>query len=46
MNARPEGFRTSELPIELEREIFEIAASSYPKCIPRLVLVARRVHSW
>ena len=48
MNVRPEGFRTStsELPIELERDIFEIAASSYPKCTPKLILVARRVREW
>ncbi|KIM45596.1 hypothetical protein M413DRAFT_24768 [Hebeloma cylindrosporum] len=46
MNVRPESPRTSELPSELEREIFEIAASSHPKWIPKLVLVARRVRIW
>ncbi|KAJ7669914.1 hypothetical protein DFH06DRAFT_1179472 [Mycena polygramma] len=34
------------LPQELEREIFEIAALSYPSSIPRFMLVAWRVRSW
>jgi len=35
-----------DLPIELEREIFELAAHDDPRCAPRLMLVARRVHDW
>ncbi|KAJ7784961.1 hypothetical protein DFH07DRAFT_872923 [Mycena maculata] len=34
------------LPGELEREIFEISALSLPVSIPKLMLVARRVHDW
>ncbi|KAF8149392.1 hypothetical protein B0H34DRAFT_733582 [Crassisporium funariophilum] len=34
------------LPAELEREIFEIAASAYPSCVVELVRVARRVQEW
>jgi uncharacterized integral membrane protein len=34
------------LPLELERIIFEIAALVYPKSIPSLILVARRVKHW
>jgi hypothetical protein len=34
------------LPVELEREIFELAAFLYPDCMPVLVLVAQRVKSW
>ncbi|KAJ6452047.1 hypothetical protein C8R45DRAFT_1041252 [Mycena sanguinolenta] len=34
------------LPPELERSIFEAAALSWPRCIPRLMLVAWRVKSW
>ncbi|KAJ7751755.1 hypothetical protein DFH07DRAFT_826046 [Mycena maculata] len=34
------------LPPELEKEIFEIAASSRPLSIPRLMLVAWRVKTW
>ncbi|KAJ7121819.1 hypothetical protein C8R43DRAFT_1112098 [Mycena crocata] len=34
------------LPVELEREIFEIAARSRPGSIPTLVLVASRVKFW
>ncbi|KIM45598.1 hypothetical protein M413DRAFT_24770 [Hebeloma cylindrosporum] len=35
-----------DIPIELEREIFEIAAYDDPQFAPRLMLVARRVHDW
>ncbi|KAJ7022211.1 hypothetical protein C8F04DRAFT_1138604 [Mycena alexandri] len=34
------------LPAELEREIFETAASMYSHSIPRLLRVARRVLTW
>jgi hypothetical protein len=34
------------LPIELERQIFEICASSRPVLIPKLMLVAWRVKQW
>jgi hypothetical protein len=34
------------LPVELEREIFELAAFLHPECMPMLVLVAQRVKSW
>ncbi|KAJ7142963.1 hypothetical protein C8R44DRAFT_761485 [Mycena epipterygia] len=34
------------LPAELEREIFEIAALSNSRSIPRLLLVSRRVRIW
>ncbi|KAJ6452823.1 hypothetical protein C8R45DRAFT_638733 [Mycena sanguinolenta] len=34
------------LPLELEREIFEICAFSQPTCIPKLVLVAKHVKDW
>ncbi|KAJ7466668.1 hypothetical protein B0H11DRAFT_1733189 [Mycena galericulata] len=34
------------LPVELEKEIFEIAAYSRPLCIPKLMLVAWRVKIW
>ncbi|KAJ7162817.1 hypothetical protein C8R46DRAFT_1101598 [Mycena filopes] len=37
---------TAVLPAELEREIFEIAASRGRSSIPRLLLVARRVKIW
>ncbi|KAJ7620058.1 hypothetical protein FB45DRAFT_1032759 [Roridomyces roridus] len=33
-------------PLDLEREIFETAAILRPKIIPRLLLVAQRVHTW
>ncbi|KAJ7167100.1 hypothetical protein C8R46DRAFT_1035057 [Mycena filopes] len=33
-------------PAELEREIFETAATREPSSIPRLLLVAHRVHIW
>lgn len=35
-----------KLPPELERTIFEIAARSRPVTIPKLMLVAQRVHTW
>ncbi|KAJ7107322.1 hypothetical protein C8R44DRAFT_804497 [Mycena epipterygia] len=35
-----------ELPPELEREIFETTALLYPKTIPKLLRVARRVLLW
>ncbi|KAF8149386.1 hypothetical protein B0H34DRAFT_802388 [Crassisporium funariophilum] len=35
-----------QLPVELEREIFEIAASAYPSCTAQLVRVAKRVQVW
>jgi len=35
-----------DIPIELEREIFELAVYDDPQCAPRLMLVARRVHDW
>lgn len=34
------------LPMELEREIFEIAAVQNPGGIPSLLLVAKRVLEW
>ncbi|KAJ7123486.1 hypothetical protein C8R44DRAFT_875677 [Mycena epipterygia] len=34
------------LPLELEREIFEICALLRPKGIPKLLLVAQRVKEW
>ncbi|KAF8145046.1 hypothetical protein K438DRAFT_2028928 [Mycena galopus ATCC 62051] len=34
------------LPLDLERVIFEIAAVSWPRLIPRLLLVAWRVKTW
>ncbi|KAJ7051269.1 hypothetical protein C8F01DRAFT_1175458 [Mycena amicta] len=37
---------SSRLPPELEREIFEIAALSNPKCICALLCVAHRVLEW
>ncbi|KAJ7241650.1 hypothetical protein C8J57DRAFT_1526817 [Mycena rebaudengoi] len=36
---------SSSLPLDLEREIFEIAANRYPESIPTL-LVAQRVLQW
>ncbi|KAJ6482724.1 hypothetical protein C8R45DRAFT_1002254 [Mycena sanguinolenta] len=33
-------------PLELERAIFEIVALSWPRSIPRLMLVAWRIKSW
>ncbi|KAJ6566587.1 hypothetical protein B0H19DRAFT_1374097 [Mycena capillaripes] len=35
-----------KLPLELEREVFEIAAKLNRKDAPKLLLVARRVHEW
>ncbi|KAF7346795.1 hypothetical protein MSAN_01818100 [Mycena sanguinolenta] len=34
------------LPLELEREIFELVAKLHPKTIPTLMCVCRRVHVW
>ncbi|KAJ7331003.1 hypothetical protein DFH08DRAFT_882133 [Mycena albidolilacea] len=34
------------LPIELERTIFEIAAVSWPRLVPKFMLVAWRVKTW
>ncbi|KAF7378166.1 hypothetical protein MSAN_00241100 [Mycena sanguinolenta] len=34
------------LPLELERETFELAAFLYPECMLTLVLVAQRVRTW
>ncbi|KAF7368607.1 hypothetical protein MVEN_00184600 [Mycena venus] len=34
------------LPVELEREIFELTAFLHPECMLALVLVARRVKIW
>ncbi|KAJ7241539.1 hypothetical protein C8J57DRAFT_1368824 [Mycena rebaudengoi] len=34
------------LPLELEREIFEIAATHHPETMPILLLVAQRVLQW
>lgn len=34
------------LPVELEREIFELTARQYRGSAVRLVLVAHRVHIW
>ncbi|KAJ6587440.1 hypothetical protein DFH09DRAFT_1027454 [Mycena vulgaris] len=36
----------TQLPIELERVIFELAAWRYPETIPILIVVARRVCVW
>lgn len=38
--------RIIELPIELEREIFELAVHDDPRCAPRLMLVAHHVYYW
>ncbi|KAJ7021969.1 hypothetical protein C8F04DRAFT_1139394 [Mycena alexandri] len=35
-----------DLPTELEREIFECAALLAPECMPKLLLVGRRVKIW
>ncbi|KAJ6480418.1 hypothetical protein C8R45DRAFT_1155492 [Mycena sanguinolenta] len=37
---------TLALPMDLEREIFELAAFLYPECMLTLVLVAQRVRIW
>ncbi|KAJ7241598.1 hypothetical protein C8J57DRAFT_1368927 [Mycena rebaudengoi] len=34
------------IPLELEREIFEIAATHHPETMPTLLLVAQRVLQW
>ncbi|KAJ7813792.1 hypothetical protein B0H14DRAFT_2522595, partial [Mycena olivaceomarginata] len=34
------------LPLDLEREIFEITARLYPHTIPQLLRVARRILAW
>ncbi|KAJ6493736.1 hypothetical protein C8R47DRAFT_1044196 [Mycena vitilis] len=34
------------LPVELEREIFELAALMHPRSIPAFLRVARRFHIW
>ncbi|KAF8171070.1 hypothetical protein K438DRAFT_2024164 [Mycena galopus ATCC 62051] len=34
------------LPPELEREIFELCALDLPVSIPKLMLIAKRVHEW
>ncbi|KAJ7241586.1 hypothetical protein C8J57DRAFT_1560773 [Mycena rebaudengoi] len=34
------------LPLDFEREIFEMAANRYPETIPALLLVAQRVLQW
>jgi hypothetical protein len=36
----------ANLSLELEREVFEIAAAANRKSIPTLLLVAHRVHEW
>ncbi|KAJ6592439.1 hypothetical protein B0H19DRAFT_1087834 [Mycena capillaripes] len=35
-----------ELPLDLEREIFQTAAVTHPKTIPALLRVCHRVHAW
>jgi hypothetical protein len=34
------------LPLDLEREIFELLAVAHPESIPLLLPVARRVKAW
>ncbi|KAF7363041.1 hypothetical protein MVEN_00655900 [Mycena venus] len=34
------------LPLDLEREIFELAARQYPSSIPSFLRVCHRVHTW
>jgi hypothetical protein len=34
------------LPLDIEREIFEITARLYPHTIPQLLRVARRILAW
>jgi hypothetical protein len=41
-----DGVPDPVLPADLEREIFEFLAISSPRCIPKLVLVARRIKIW
>ncbi|KAJ6554233.1 hypothetical protein B0H19DRAFT_1152933 [Mycena capillaripes] len=43
-DSTPAGDHT--LPIELEREIFELGAFLYPECVPKLLLVTQRVKTW
>ncbi|KAJ7773985.1 hypothetical protein B0H16DRAFT_115870 [Mycena metata] len=45
MSLTPRDVET-DLPIELEREIFERAAFLAPECMPKLLLVGRRVKIW
>ncbi|KAJ7123254.1 hypothetical protein C8R43DRAFT_1031978 [Mycena crocata] len=40
------GAESQNLPVELEREIFELAAALNRRGIPKLLLVAHRVHDW
>jgi hypothetical protein len=40
------ALRPIALPVELQREIFEIVAQDHPRSIPRLILVAQCVKSW
>lgn len=42
----PSYFPIQDLPVELEREIFETAARMRPPSALDLVLVARRVRDW
>ena len=45
-NALLYGTPNPTLPPELEREIFELAATTYPECALSLVLVAHRALIW
>ncbi|KAJ7097545.1 hypothetical protein C8R44DRAFT_811605 [Mycena epipterygia] len=45
LHRTPNG-RNPTLPLELEREIFELTARVYPKMAPILLRVAQRVHTW
>ncbi|KAJ7266426.1 hypothetical protein B0H12DRAFT_160895 [Mycena haematopus] len=42
----PDSLSEATLPVELEREIFELAAFLHPESILTFILVARRVHIW
>ncbi|KAF9523477.1 hypothetical protein CPB83DRAFT_862755 [Crepidotus variabilis] len=42
----PPSYREARLPLELEREIFELAAHEDPKTAYALLLVAKKVHIW
>ncbi|KAJ7059691.1 hypothetical protein C8F01DRAFT_1295743 [Mycena amicta] len=44
--SRPTERPEPRLPLDLEREIFELTAHLYPETRPRLLLVARRVRCW
>jgi hypothetical protein len=46
MGAQSGNSSAPMLPLELEREIFEICAYLRPVSIPRLMLVACRVKEW